>query len=939
MGNAAAVPHHHPPPTVIRVAYFRDPMKLAKERKRGLPPKGTAVLAALAADKRVQVEHVGAAEIRAGALRGDGEDNSNGGSDAGGGGFDVLLVPGGFAPHYEEALGAAGAAAVRAFVAGGGGYVGICAGAYLGCAGWLELLPDVAVVDIENWARGRSDDCVLRVGGGAGAGNGGGTELIARYCNGPLLGVRAGGGGPGGGGGSSSGAGSVEVAGFASDFCGKRGRLPTLPRGVMPQHSAVVAGTHGAGRVVLISPHLEDGEPAARAALLGCVLHTAPAGGRPAAAAAAAVPLPQPQLLQGTEELARQSWLATRKKRYSDAATTHDANCALARLRREAGARRQDGAEAGGSAAAAAGAPSSRRPSTAQLIARLALLPPPTPQPDVLPPGAEPAAAHSPAPEADEGGGDAPAAEAATAASRADEQQPTAMFVYGSLRPDDDSGMPWTRDFIAGFDCAVRGSVGGARMFVDGYASVALDADAGAEERVHGFALCFDESCERWLAKLREADHIEGFDERDMQGSLYQRTTVTVQLAPEAGGGTCRAYMFHRPSCSRRVRIPSGDWLQRPRPRKASASTKKATSAAVVSRGTRRAASARLKRGVVLPVGSSASGAANRRRTGASVLPPAEDGYSDPSGRSPIVAHLRGPILLTAPHGLRLFRGGKEHGERRRVHQREKWSTELVLKLAGRVSELLGVPCSFVVWNMKTAAKLTASNSDPNYMLERQFGASPWHAQLRRFRDRCRAAGVPCMHVDLHGKRNPKAGAKAYSLDLGIDPLTDCAADKAVTGAEALLWSEAETGALKEAALHELRGAFAGVRVGRSTNGPQLPVKVEGDPYLCGLWGHGCEHTLSHQSVRLGVPAFQFEMPHALRRSAMQDDELVDRMAAAIVAIYRTSVVPIEGAKGCAAPPGGLLAPGQSAAATRDTTERMLCDIAVLDAMDPDPQI
>ena len=286
-------------------------------------------------------------------------------------------------------------------------------------------------------------------------------------------------------------------------------------------------------------------------------------------------------------------------------------------------------------------------------------------------------------------------------------------------------------------------------------------------------------------------------------------------------------------------------------------------------------------------------------------------------------------------------------GQRRA--QREKWSTELVLRLASRVGELLGAPCSFIVWNMKTARKLCGANRDPNYLLETQFGDSPWHAELVAFRNRCRAAGVAPLHIDLHGKRDPKASRRveAYTLDVGIDPLMECAADHAETGADALAWTAAEAEALKQHAVAELRSALEGVRVGRSATGPQLPVKVEGDPYLCGLWGHECEHTLSHQSVRLGVPAFQFEIPRTLRKAAMDarrdgDDAqggLVERLARAIVKTYREVVVPIEAKKGHTALPGAMLSKDDSVTATRAHADDMLRDIALLDATDPDPQI
>ena len=45
--------------------------------------------------------------------------------------FDVVVFPGGNAKRQAEALGVEGRTAVRAFVRSGGGFVGICAGAYL----------------------------------------------------------------------------------------------------------------------------------------------------------------------------------------------------------------------------------------------------------------------------------------------------------------------------------------------------------------------------------------------------------------------------------------------------------------------------------------------------------------------------------------------------------------------------------------------------------------------------------------------------------------------------------------------------------------------------------------------------------------------------------------------------------------------------------------
>lgn len=48
--------------------------------------------------------------------------------------YDVLIVPGGTARLYQKLLGEKGIASIRDFVANGGGYLGLCAGAYLASA-------------------------------------------------------------------------------------------------------------------------------------------------------------------------------------------------------------------------------------------------------------------------------------------------------------------------------------------------------------------------------------------------------------------------------------------------------------------------------------------------------------------------------------------------------------------------------------------------------------------------------------------------------------------------------------------------------------------------------------------------------------------------------------------------------------------------------------
>lgn len=72
-------------------------------------------------------------------------------------GFDVVLFPGGMASHQFDALGAEGREAVVRFVRSGGGYVGICAGAYMAASApyqWGLSLLDAGIIDHDHWARG-----------------------------------------------------------------------------------------------------------------------------------------------------------------------------------------------------------------------------------------------------------------------------------------------------------------------------------------------------------------------------------------------------------------------------------------------------------------------------------------------------------------------------------------------------------------------------------------------------------------------------------------------------------------------------------------------------------------------------------------------------------------------------------------------------------------
>ncbi len=156
-------------------------------------------------------------------------------------GYAALVVPGGRASGQFLALGTAGQTAIREFVDGGGGYVGICAGAYLAADEpdrYGLSLAAVRVLDRAHWRRGMGYVTL--------APEADFTKLpwpdeIA-YANGPLLEPTE----------SRTLAAVTPLARFSSDISSG-----TPLEGTMPGTLGAVRTTYGKGRVVLISPHPE----------------------------------------------------------------------------------------------------------------------------------------------------------------------------------------------------------------------------------------------------------------------------------------------------------------------------------------------------------------------------------------------------------------------------------------------------------------------------------------------------------------------------------------------------------------------------------------------------------------------------------------------------------------------------------------------------------
>jgi len=208
----------------IRVAVYQGP---------GAGPSRANVITVLGAAKgtpALQISHLSPAEIRRGKLKD----------------FDVLIHPGGSGGGQGRALEAPGREAVREFVRNGGGFIGICAGAYLATDDyeWSLGLIEARAIDRKHWARGTGTVEVelspaAKIFFGAGA-----ERLAIHYAQGPLLGRREW---------ANPHAPEYESLALYRTEIAKKG----APEGIMAGTSAIVRANFAQGRVFVFSPHPE----------------------------------------------------------------------------------------------------------------------------------------------------------------------------------------------------------------------------------------------------------------------------------------------------------------------------------------------------------------------------------------------------------------------------------------------------------------------------------------------------------------------------------------------------------------------------------------------------------------------------------------------------------------------------------------------------------
>ncbi|HEX4414271.1 MAG TPA: BPL-N domain-containing protein [Lacipirellulaceae bacterium] len=203
----------------IRIALYADQgatIKSLPEVINTLPPTGGFAVSKISAD-----------EIRHSAL------------DQ----YDVVIFPGGSGSGEGNALSADGRSSVRSFVTHGGGYIGICAGAYLASIEypWSLGLLNARVLDRPHWDRGTGDVGLKFSAAGKESLHADADTCTIHYENGPLLGP-----------GQREGMQNYELlASYDTEM------TQNAPAGMMKGTAAIARGKFGDGRVVCFSPHPE----------------------------------------------------------------------------------------------------------------------------------------------------------------------------------------------------------------------------------------------------------------------------------------------------------------------------------------------------------------------------------------------------------------------------------------------------------------------------------------------------------------------------------------------------------------------------------------------------------------------------------------------------------------------------------------------------------
>jgi putative intracellular protease/amidase len=200
---------------VIKVAVYEDKGATGK----GIP----CVTEIMSRTDDIKLTRLKGADIAAGGLRG----------------YDLVMFTGGSGSAEAAGLGEKGREEVRDFVRNGGGYVGICAGAYLACSGfeWGVGILNAKTVS-SKWRRGQGEVKIEGEAFGEKL-----TDRGVRYANGPIIKADV----------------RKDLPAFETlvSFRTELAENDT-PVGVMVNAPAMVRSTYGLGRVFVSSPHPEQ---------------------------------------------------------------------------------------------------------------------------------------------------------------------------------------------------------------------------------------------------------------------------------------------------------------------------------------------------------------------------------------------------------------------------------------------------------------------------------------------------------------------------------------------------------------------------------------------------------------------------------------------------------------------------------------------------------
>lgn len=204
----------------IRVGLFKD----AGATGKGVP----RVTEILGKTDDIKVTHLTGKEIASGALTN----------------FDVVMFTGGSASKQAASLGDKGREEIRQFVRAGGGYIGICAGAYLACSGfdWGVGVLNAKTVS-PKWARGDGQVEIEMTPKGTALTTLPAGKREVLYANGPIIQPD-----------DKKDISAYETLAFFRTELAKNGS----PKGAMINSPAMVRGTYGKGRVLSSSPHPEQ---------------------------------------------------------------------------------------------------------------------------------------------------------------------------------------------------------------------------------------------------------------------------------------------------------------------------------------------------------------------------------------------------------------------------------------------------------------------------------------------------------------------------------------------------------------------------------------------------------------------------------------------------------------------------------------------------------